>query len=79
MSGILTLPVPHNLPLFILCNQSNYLPPLIDLLIYLSGGSHTGIQMKRTGFCGLGSAIQTLGLRTSKPLTVDYVVCLFND
>lgn len=40
-----------------------------------SGGAHTGADIKRTGYCGLGTAVQKLGLHTEKALNVDFVVC----
>jgi len=46
------------------------------LLILGSGGSHSGTNWKRTGYCGLGTAVKNLGLSTSKPLKIDFVVSL---
>ncbi|BAE61866.1 unnamed protein product [Aspergillus oryzae RIB40] len=37
------------------------------------GGSHMGDSWRRTGYCGLGRAVNSLGLRTSKPLNIDFV------
>ncbi|PYI10788.1 phospholipase D/nuclease [Aspergillus sclerotiicarbonarius CBS 121057] len=42
-------------------------------LVHTIGGTHTGIRWKRTGYPGLGSAIERLGLRTSNPVNVDFV------
>lgn len=42
-----------------------------------SGGSHIGLDLKRTGYCGLGTAIQKLGLHSEEALSVDLVVCNF--
>ena len=39
-----------------------------------SGGSHEGYSWERTGYCGFGRAVASLGLRTSTPLNIDYVV-----
>jgi len=39
-----------------------------------SGGSHSGAQWKRTGYCGLAAAIQSLGLATEEALNIDFVV-----
>ncbi|PGG98868.1 hypothetical protein AJ80_09450 [Polytolypa hystricis UAMH7299] len=41
--------------------------------VHTIGGSHTRDTWKRTGVCGLGNAVDNLGLRTSQPLTLDYV------
>lgn len=43
-------------------------------LINNRGGSHVGESWRRTGYCGLGRAVESLGLRTSKPVNIDYVV-----
>lgn len=40
----------------------------------LRGGTHTGDAWRRTGYCGLGRAIDSLGLKTSKTLDINYVV-----
>ncbi|KAL2828233.1 tyrosyl-DNA phosphodiesterase [Aspergillus cavernicola] len=37
------------------------------------GGSHSGASLKQTGYCGLGRAIESLGLKVSKPLNLDFV------
>jgi hypothetical protein len=41
--------------------------------IHSIGGSHFGTEWKRTGYCGLGSAIQELGLDTKLALEIDIV------
>lgn len=43
--------------------------------VHSIGGVHTGEEMGRTGFCGLGLAIRELGLEVldGSPVTVDYV------
>ncbi|OGM50341.1 putative tyrosyl-DNA phosphodiesterase [Aspergillus bombycis] len=41
--------------------------------VHTIGGSHMGDSWRRTGYCGLGRAVDSLGLRTSKPLNVDFV------
>lgn len=43
--------------------------------IHTIGGAHTGIDepWRRTGYCGLGRAVQTLGLATQEKTNVDYV------
>ncbi|BCR88975.1 uncharacterized protein ACHE_50173S [Aspergillus chevalieri] len=41
--------------------------------VHTIGGSHTGESWRRTGYCGLGRAVNSLGLRTSSPLNIDYV------
>ncbi|PWY82965.1 phospholipase D/nuclease [Aspergillus heteromorphus CBS 117.55] len=41
--------------------------------VHTIGGSHTGAAWTKTGYCGLGHAVATLGLSTSKPLNLDYV------
>lgn len=39
------------------------------------GGSHIGSgSYERTGHCGLGTAVKSLGLATSRPLKLDYIV-----
>jgi hypothetical protein len=40
-----------------------------------SGGSHFGDSLTRTGHCGLGRAVKSLGLKTQDPINVDFVVC----
>lgn len=40
-----------------------------------SGGSHIGEHWRRTGHCGLGRAVSSLGLRTHEPINIDFVVC----
>ena len=41
--------------------------------IHSIGGSHFGPDWKRTGYCGLGSAIRELGLSTKDALNMDFV------
>jgi hypothetical protein len=41
-----------------------------------SGGSNTENSWKTTGHCGLGQAIQELGLATKSPLKMDFLVRL---
>ncbi|PYI00130.1 phospholipase D/nuclease [Aspergillus ellipticus CBS 707.79] len=41
--------------------------------VHTIGGSHTGNAWKRTGYCGLGHAVSSLGLSTSKPVNLDFV------
>ncbi|KAH8683045.1 tyrosyl-DNA phosphodiesterase-domain-containing protein [Tricladium varicosporioides] len=41
--------------------------------VHSIGGSHSGSNFKRTGYCGLGSAVRRLGLQTEEALTVDFV------
>jgi hypothetical protein len=43
-----------------------------------SGGSHSGRNMKRTGYCGLGTAVRNLDLHTEELLDVDVVVWIFH-
>ncbi|TVY28988.1 Tyrosyl-DNA phosphodiesterase [Lachnellula hyalina] len=40
--------------------------------VHSIGGSHTGSGIRRTGYCGLGTAVQQLGLDTEKALSVDF-------
>jgi len=44
--------------------------------VHSIGGSHGGDDWERTGYCGLGKAIKTLGYHSGKGLEVDYVVCI---
>ncbi|KAL4967337.1 uncharacterized protein BDV14DRAFT_30573 [Aspergillus stella-maris] len=37
------------------------------------GGSHSGTSWQRTGYCGLGRSVGSLGLRTDKPVNLDFV------
>ena len=37
------------------------------------GGAHSGESWKRTGYCGLGRAVNKLGLATDKRLRIDFV------
>ncbi|KAH8689649.1 tyrosyl-DNA phosphodiesterase-domain-containing protein [Talaromyces proteolyticus] len=41
--------------------------------VHTIGGSHTGETWKRTGHCGLGRAVDALGLRTQSPINIDFV------
>ncbi|KAE8372877.1 tyrosyl-DNA phosphodiesterase-domain-containing protein [Aspergillus bertholletiae] len=41
--------------------------------VHSIGGSHIGDSWRRTGYCGLGRAVDSLGLRTSKPLNIDFI------
>ncbi|RHZ73398.1 hypothetical protein CDV55_109089 [Aspergillus turcosus] len=43
------------------------------MLVHTIGGSHTGDAWRRTGYCGLGRAVNALRLRTSKPINIDFV------
>ncbi|KAI9371484.1 tyrosyl-DNA phosphodiesterase-domain-containing protein [Aspergillus egyptiacus] len=41
--------------------------------VHTIGGSHSGSSWKQTGYCGLGRSIENLGLKVSKPLSLDFV------
>jgi hypothetical protein len=41
--------------------------------VHSIGGSHSGSNWKRTGYCGLGTAIRELGLATKDALDIDFV------
>ncbi|KAL4872052.1 hypothetical protein BDV12DRAFT_162942 [Aspergillus spectabilis] len=41
--------------------------------VHTIGGSHSGNAWKQTGYCGLGRAIGSLGLRVNKPINLDFV------
>ncbi|EHA24492.1 hypothetical protein ASPNIDRAFT_183042 [Aspergillus niger ATCC 1015] len=41
--------------------------------VHTIGGSHTDTAWKRTGYCGLGRAVERLNLCTSIPLNIDYI------
>ncbi|OKL56771.1 hypothetical protein UA08_07925 [Talaromyces atroroseus] len=41
--------------------------------VHTIGGSHIGEAWRRTGHCGLGKAVQSLGLRTHEPINIDFV------
>ncbi|KAI9810981.1 MAG: hypothetical protein M1827_005712 [Pycnora praestabilis] len=41
--------------------------------VHTIGGSHTGDHWKRTGYCGLGRAVQALGLSTRDAIDIDFV------
>ncbi|GKZ23809.1 hypothetical protein AbraCBS73388_010402 [Aspergillus brasiliensis] len=41
--------------------------------VHTIGGSHTDTAWKRTGYCGLGRAVERLNLRASIPLNIDLV------
>lgn len=44
------------------------------LTFLASGGSHAGESWRRTGYCGLGAAVQALGLQHNGPVEIDFVV-----
>lgn len=44
--------------------------------VHSIGGSHGGDLWERTGYCGLGRAVKTLGYHSGEGLEVDYVVCI---
>jgi hypothetical protein len=46
--------------------------------VHTIGGSHGGEAWKRTGYCGLGTAVKKLGYHSGKGLEVDYVVCVLH-
>jgi hypothetical protein len=48
------------------------------ILTVIRGGSHSGEDMKRTGYCGLGSAVRNLALHTEEALDIDVVVWIFH-
>ncbi|RDL35212.1 uncharacterized protein BP5553_07143 [Venustampulla echinocandica] len=41
--------------------------------VHSIGGSHRGSDWKRTGFCGLGTAVRKLGLHTGQALSADFL------
>lgn len=41
--------------------------------IHNIGGVHSGVSWQRTGYCGLGRAVERLGLATQKRLDIDFV------
>ncbi|KLJ09920.1 hypothetical protein EMPG_09924 [Blastomyces silverae] len=41
--------------------------------VHTIGGSHTDPKWRKTGLCGLGSAITALGLQTTRDINLDYV------
>ncbi|MCJ1400406.1 hypothetical protein MMC11_003611 [Xylographa trunciseda] len=43
--------------------------------VHTIGGTHTGVTepWRRTGYCGLGRAVQHLGLGTAQPLRLDFI------
>ncbi|KAL2815953.1 tyrosyl-DNA phosphodiesterase-domain-containing protein [Aspergillus granulosus] len=41
--------------------------------VHTIGGSHGGSSWKQTGYCGLGRSLESLGLKTNTPVSVDYV------
>lgn len=41
--------------------------------VHTIGGVHEGESWRKTGYCGLGSAVQNLGLQTSNDLDIDFV------
>ncbi|KAI0389236.1 tyrosyl-DNA phosphodiesterase-domain-containing protein [Xylariaceae sp. FL0594] len=42
--------------------------------VHTIGQTHTGADWKRTGYCGLGTAVASLGLATTSKVELDYVV-----
>lgn len=42
--------------------------------LHTIGGTHSGNQQswRRTGYCGLGTAVEKLGVRTSESLSIDF-------
>ncbi|TQS38894.1 hypothetical protein Golomagni_00592 [Golovinomyces magnicellulatus] len=48
-------------------------------LITISGGAHTGNSWKRTGYCGLASTVQKLGIQNKDPIKIEFVVCISNN
>ncbi|RKF79278.1 putative tyrosyl-dna phosphodiesterase domain protein [Golovinomyces cichoracearum] len=45
----------------------------VSSLISISGGAHTGNSWKRTGYCGLASTVQKLGIQNKDPIKIDFV------
>lgn len=41
--------------------------------VHTIGGAHTGESWRRTGYCGLGRAVNELGLATNSALNVDFI------
>lgn len=41
--------------------------------VHTVGGAHVGESWRRTGYCGLGRAVQELGLATDQALNIDFV------
>ncbi|KAF4628738.1 hypothetical protein G7Y89_g9417 [Cudoniella acicularis] len=41
--------------------------------VHSIGGAHSGSDFKRTGYCGLGTAVQKLGLQTEQDLSIDAI------
>ncbi|KAL2855450.1 tyrosyl-DNA phosphodiesterase-domain-containing protein [Aspergillus pseudoustus] len=41
--------------------------------VHTIGGSHWESSWKRTGYCGLGRSVESLGLKTNTPINLDYV------
>lgn len=41
--------------------------------VHTIGGSHPGETWRRTGYCGLGATVQTLGLQHRGPIEIDFV------
>ncbi|KAE8148000.1 tyrosyl-DNA phosphodiesterase-domain-containing protein [Aspergillus avenaceus] len=41
--------------------------------VHTIGGSHIGDSWRRTGYCGLGRSVESLGLRVSKPINIDFI------
>lgn len=72
----LTLAKHRNMPSFTPC-MSPFPTSRIDISNRPSGGSHTDMAWKRTGYCGLGRAVERLNLRTSVPLNIDFIVSIY--
>ncbi|RKF77326.1 putative tyrosyl-dna phosphodiesterase domain protein [Golovinomyces cichoracearum] len=45
----------------------------VSSLISISGGAHIGNSWKRTGYCGLASTVQKLGIQNKDPIKIDFV------
>lgn len=41
--------------------------------VHSIGGAHTGNSWKRTGYCGLASTVQKLGIQNKDPIKIDFV------
>ncbi|KAI1478707.1 phospholipase D/nuclease [Daldinia eschscholtzii] len=41
--------------------------------VHTIGGSHVGDNWRRTGYCGLGRAVTSLGLNTTKDIEIDFL------
>ncbi|GAP87740.1 putative ubiquitin interaction domain-containing protein [Rosellinia necatrix] len=58
----------HSLSRYDFSETSNY------RFIHTIGQSHLGEEWRRTGYCGLGRAVQSLGLATTSEVELDFVV-----